>query len=1142
MAGQNGIAAQRAAREECGSDFRRSGTLQIVLGSLLALIASVCTAEGSRTLYPAGASGNRAELDLTLDATPATKPYAGIVARRQFTYVYANAGEYILLGSSNRNDGGDILVFNPQSFGTQGNETIPATADFTCSAAATGAGYIATRVNELAGPNSADDSVQVTGGYVPCAYQAPTTGIYGVRFTIATANGGAPTGSIGTLHVGNATVAAWEVAVRATAVSVTDIDARVFTYAFIAFDGGAGQQIYHTLYYATPDGQRYQQTMQGFDPIGYALWGSVFGFFDNGQPLYKDIRGGDSQVTPGSGQFVTELAAEQPQTPLFFSSIDPAGANAAAAATVLQALGIPLEPAAPDLENPLFNGLQSGNQTYVGGGGTFTFTAANDTTYQIVISAGAADPVVSGGDFDPANPANATLTGLAPDGADGVVWNGNANDGSAFPAGTFTFLVTGRNGEIHFPIVDDEGNKFGGPILTKLNGVTPGDTTVFYDDRGYVTRNNVAVGTLNGALCAAADPVAPFPDQALLGVDSSASTFSGANCNGGSGTCFYRYWPENGNNNADCVAGSGFGDGKALDLWSYQQTPSHASTVVINPANITLDKAGPATALANADLLYTIGLGDSTPAASGTTLTVADVLPPGVIYQSAAAGMNVSSVACTGSTALTCTVNLTVPLPGNSANGAATFTITATAPATAGTIINYASVDPSGGLTPPTPGPGCAPVASCGSAPTLIIAPPAIVKSFAVPSIQLNTSTSLSFTISNPNASTDLTGVAVSDTLPAGLTIASPDGLSGTCGGGSIAADPVGNAISVSNATLAAGSSCTFSINVTGIAAGLKNNVTGNVTSTNGGTGNTATASLLVTAGPNITLVKAGPATAEQGGTLVYTISLGNSGDTASPTTLTVADVLPAGVAYQSAAAGIDVVSLTCNGVSTLSCTLSLSTPLAAGAANGAATFTITATAPATAGTIINYASVDPTGGLTPPTPGPACAPATSCGSAPTVISPVINPTLPTPLLQILKTGPATATAGGNIVYTIAVTNIGSANATNAILTDPAPAGLAYVSAGAPCSGGFPCNLGTLTPGQSITVANVTFAIGSDVSGQIVNIASVSSDQTTPVNSSVPTVVPAPAGSGRVPIDARWLLVMLALVAGFGAVQLRRRS
>ena len=1036
-------------------------------------------------------------------------------------------------------------MFNPQSFGAQGNETIPATADFTCSTAGAGIGYIAARVNELAGPNSADNSVQVSDGYAPCAYQAPTTGIYGARFTVATANGGAPTGSIATLHVGNATVAAWEVAVRATAASVTDIDARVFTYAFIAFDGGAGEQIYHTLYYATPDGQRYQQSMQGFDPIGYALWGSVFGFFDNGQPLYKDIRGGDSQVTPGSGQFIAELSAEQPQTPVFFSSIDPAGANATAAATVLQALGIPLEPAAPDLENPLFNGLQSGNQTYVGGGGTFTFIAANDTTFQIVISAGAADPVVSGGDFDPANPANATLTGLAPDGADSVVWNGNANDGSAFPAGTFTFLVTGRNGEIHFPIVDDEGNKLGGPILTKLNGATPGDMTVYYDDRGYVTRNNVAIGTLNGALCAVADPVAPFPDHALLGLDSSASTFSGADCNGGSGTCYYRYWPENGNNNADCVAGSGFGDGKALDLWSYQQTPARSSTVIINPANITLDKTGPATALANADLVYTIGLGDSTPAASGTTLTVADVLPPGVTYLSSAAGMNVDSVACTGTTTLTCTVNLTMPLPGDSANGAATFTITARAPATAGMIINYASVDPRGGLTPPAPGPACAPAASCGSAPTLIIGPPAIVKSFGAPSILLNTSTSLSFSIDNPNASTTLVGVAVSDTLPAGLTIAIPDGLSGDCGGGTIAVDPVANAISVSNATLAAGASCTFSVNVTGTTAGLKNNVTGNVTSTNGGTGNTATASLVVTAGPNITLAKTGPATAQIGDTLVYTISLGNSGDTASPLTLTVADVLPPGVTYQGVAAGTDVVSLTCSGASTLSCTLDLSTPLAAGAANGAATFTVMATAPATVGmvdTIINYASVDPTGGLTPPTPGPACAPATSCGSAPTVLSPKVNPTLPTPLLQILKTGPATATAGGNIVYTITVTNIGSANATNAILTDPAPAGLTYVSSGAPCSGGFPCNMGTLTVGQSITVADVTFAIASNVSGRIVNIASVSSDQTTPVNSSVPTVVPAPAGTERVPIDARWLIAMLAMFAGIGAVQLRRRS
>src|SRR5690242_2261666 len=54
-------------------------------------------------------------------------------------------------------------------------------------------------------------------------------------------------------------------------------------------------------------------------------------------------------------------------------------------------------------------------------------------------------------------------------------------------------------------------------------------------------------------------------------------------------------------------------------------------------------------------------------------------------------------------------------------------------------------------------------------APAVVVTPPAITKAFGAAAIPLNTSTSLTFTITNPNGATDLTGVSFSDTLPAGL-------------------------------------------------------------------------------------------------------------------------------------------------------------------------------------------------------------------------------------------------------------------------------------------------------------------------------------------------------------------------------------
>lgn len=127
-------------------------------------------------------------------------------------------------------------------------------------------------------------------------------------------------------------------------------------------------------------------------------------------------------------------------------------------------------------------------------------------------------------------------------------------------------------------------------------------------------------------------------------------------------------------------------------------------------------------------------------------------------------------------------------------------------------------------------------------------APPTIGKSFGVPSIPLNGSTSLTFTIGNPNVGSGLTGVGFSDTLPAGLVVSTPNGLTGSCGGGTITAIAGSGSVSLSGASLAGSGSCTFGVNVTGTTPGIKNNITGAVTSVESGQGLTASASVTVTA------------------------------------------------------------------------------------------------------------------------------------------------------------------------------------------------------------------------------------------------------------------------------------------------------
>ena len=124
--------------------------------------------------------------------------------------------------------------------------------------------------------------------------------------------------------------------------------------------------------------------------------------------------------------------------------------------------------------------------------------------------------------------------------------------------------------------------------------------------------------------------------------------------------------------------------------------------------------------------------------------------------------------------------------------------------------------------------------------------PPTISKAFGAASIALNGSTTLSFNLSNPNAAISLSGIGFTDALPAGLTVSAPNGLSGSCGGGTITAAAGSNSVSLSGAILAASASCTFAVNVAGATAGAQNNVTGAVTSTEAGNGGTASAQITV--------------------------------------------------------------------------------------------------------------------------------------------------------------------------------------------------------------------------------------------------------------------------------------------------------
>ncbi|MGE4072800.1 MAG: C25 family cysteine peptidase [Lysobacterales bacterium] len=162
-----------------------------------------------------------------------------------------------------------------------------------------------------------------------------------------------------------------------------------------------------------------------------------------------------------------------------------------------------------------------------------------------------------------------------------------------------------------------------------------------------------------------------------------------------------------------------------------------------------------------------------------------------------------------------------------------------------------------------------------------IINPLTITKAFSPATIGIGQASTLTFTISNPNAApvSGVTGVAVSDVMPAGITINSFP--TNTCGG-TLNQSPAGT-INLTNGTIAASGSCTFTANVTGTTAGLKQNVSGAVSSTqtgtNTGASGIASANLRVVAPPVISKVFTNkPIVAGGTSGLTFTLSNPNTG------------------------------------------------------------------------------------------------------------------------------------------------------------------------------------------------------------------------------------------------------------------------
>ncbi len=305
-----------------------------------------------------------------------------------------------------------------------------------------------------------------------------------------------------------------------------------------------------------------------------------------------------------------------------------------------------------------------------------------------------------------------------------------------------------------------------------------------------------------------------------------------------------------------------------------------ANLTVAGPPAIT-NAFGSATIPLNGTTSLTFNISNANTGTALTGLAFTDSLPAGLVV----ATPNGLSSTCGGTaTAVAGAGSATLSGGTLAASGACAVSLNVTG-TTAGVKNNSVQVTSTEGGTGNT-----------SNASVTVLTPPVIIKAFGAASIPLNGSTSLTFTIQNNNTTQSLTGIAFSDTLPAGLLVSTPNGLTGSCGGGSIAATQATNVISLSAATLAASSSCNFSVNVTGTAAGAQSNTTGAVTSANGGTGGTASANLAVVAPPSISKAFGASGIALNGTTsLSFTIT-NPSANSVSLTGVAFTDTLPSGI------------------------------------------------------------------------------------------------------------------------------------------------------------------------------------------------------------------------------------------------------
>jgi uncharacterized repeat protein (TIGR01451 family) len=491
------------------------------------------------------------------------------------------------------------------------------------------------------------------------------------------------------------------------------------------------------------------------------------------------------------------------------------------------------------------------------------------------------------------------------------------------------------------------------------------------------------------------------------------------------------------------------------------------ASAAVPPPNLSITKTdGVSTVYRGGSVTYTIVVTNN--GTYSVTGTVTDTVPASVT------GVTWTCVASAGSFCAAAsgsgnTISTSATLE---AGDTATYTVSGTISATAaGTLLNTANVAVPSWFTDSNTANNTA----SDSDAINLNANLGITKTDGLASV--NPGAAVTYTIVVSNAGPDASnGSVVTDTVPASLT-----GVTWTCGsptGGATcgAANGSGNSISTT-ANLPAASSVTYTVSGTlaSSATGTLSNTASVLTPSSGvtdptdlgrtGAGNnsaTDTTTINLVSDVRLTKTHTGNFTVGVNGT--YTLTASNAGTASTSGTITITDNLPTGLTVASLPTGTGWnCSTTVVGSSTATCT-SVTVITAGATSPNPITLTVAVSAAAFAASpVTNVANISGGG-----------EPASNNGNNSVSDVTIINGA---PDLVIAKTHTGNFTRGTTGIYTITVSNSGTANTSGTItVTDTLPAGLTVAST--PAGTGWNCSATVVGSGTATCTSVTVIAAG----------------------------------------------------------------